>query len=424
MNVKIEQGAVRGMVAAIPSKSHLHRLLICAALADEPTKIYCQHTGAEDIAATVACLEVLGAQVIVLVDGFNVVPINIKDIPKQCVLPCRESGSTLRFLLPVVAALGVTATFAMQGRLPERPLFPLDEQLTKHGITLTRPNATTLRICGQLKAGNYELPGNVSSQYISGLLIALPLLKQDSKLAITGKIESADYLAITINVQREFRVLHDYTEQLYTINGSACYRSPQYTNVDGDWSNGAFWLACGAMPDCSITLNKIYQNSLQGDRLILAILSQLGAVVSRNEEQVTVTENQRQAVDIDAAAIPDLIPVVAAVLSTAIGTSKITNAGRLRIKESDRLATTASTLNALGAKIIELKDGLIIEGVSSLKGGTVDAHNDHRIAMCAAVASLACIEPVILTGAEAVNKSYPQLWFDFAKLGKNLMIEE
>jgi len=417
MKVKIEPGAVSGIVDAIPSKSHLHRLLICAALADQSTKILCQHTGAEDIEATVACLEALGAQIIVLVDGFDIKPINTDKIPEHAVLPVNESGSTLRFLLPVVAALGITATFEMKGRLPERPLYPLDNQLMNKGITLTRPSADTLLVTGQLQFGNYTLPGNISSQYISGLLMALPLLKRDSSLKITGNIESVDYITLTTDVQREFGVEHFDNEQMYMINGSKNYRSPQVIHVDGDWSNGAFWLACGAMPGCSVTLTKMNQNSLQGDRRIIDILSQLGATIGWQENQVTVTADQRQAVDIDASGIPDLIPVVAAVLSVAEGTSRITNAGRLRIKESDRLNTTAATLNALGAKVTELEDGLIIEGVSNLKGGTVDTYNDHRIAMCAAVASLACTEPVMITGAEAVNKSYPQLWADFAKLG-------
>ena len=423
MNVKIEPGAVSGIVDAIPSKSHLHRLLICEALADECTVIGFEHTGAEDIAATVACLDILGAKITWIPDGFDIAPINRESLPSECILPCGESGSTLRFLLPVVAALGITATFEMKGRLPERPLSPLDEQLTKHGVTITRPTISTLQIEGQLQAGDYVLPGNVSSQYISGLLMALPLLKQDSTLKIIGNIESAEYITLTTDVHREFGVVHDYENQTYTINNQN-YQSPQVIQADGDWSNGAFWLACGAMPNCSITLNKIYQNSLQGDRRITDILLQLGATISWQGNQVAVTENQRQAVDIDASGIPDLIPVVAAVLAVAEGTSRITNAGRLRIKESDRLATTAATLNALGAKVTELEDGLMIEGVSSLKGGTVDTHNDHRIAMCAAVAALACTEPVILTGAEAVNKSYPQLWNDFAKLGKKLEIVE
>ena len=417
MNVKIEPESVQGTIDAIPSKSHLHRLLICAAIAKIPREILVKNLEAEDIKATMKCLQIIGARFDQYDHSIRVRAITRTRKPSECVLPVGESGSTLRFLLPVVAALGITATFEMEGRLPERPLHPLDEQLTKHGITITRPTPTTLRTCGQLQAGDYVLPGNVSSQYISGLLMALPLLKQRSTLEITGNIESESYIDLTLAAQQKFRMNHFYNQQKFTITETSRYGGTKALTVDGDWSNGAFWLVCGAMRGSSVTLNKISKKSLQGDRKITDILLQLGATVRWRKNQVTVTGNRRQAVDIDASGIPDLIPVLAAVLSVAEGTSRITNAGRLRMKESDRLATTAATLNTLGAKVTELEDGLIIEGVPNLKGGTVDAHNDHRIAMCAAVAALACTEPVIITGAEAVNKSYPQLWADFAKLG-------
>ena len=424
MIVTMKPGPIRGEVFAIPSKSHLHRLLICAALANKNTVISCEHTGAEDIKATVACLEALGAKITKLEDGFDVVPIDRKKLPENCVLPCKESGSTFRFMLPVVCALGVTGEFYMEGRLPERPIAPLDGQLTSKGITLSKPTPTTLRCEGQLEPGSYTLPGNVSSQYISGLLMALPLLEADSTLEITEDIQSGDYIEITLDVGREFGIQHQLSNQTYTIKGNTEYKSPAHVVADGDWSNGAFWLACGAMPGGDVTLKRMNSNSLQGDRRMADILEQIGANLSWDGDRITVKEKQRNATRIDAGTIPDLIPVISAILSVANGTSVITNASRLRIKESDRLATTASTLNALGAKITELEDGLIIEGVPSLKGGTVDAYIDHRIAMTAAVASLVCTEPVVLTGAQAVNKSYPKLWEDFGKLGKQLVLSE
>ena len=423
MIITIKPGAACGEVFAIPSKSHLHRLLICAALANDNTMISCEHTGAEDINATIACLEALGAKIKKLVDGFEVQPIDFANLPKNCALPCKESGSTFRFMLPVVCALGVIGEFHMEGRLPERPIAPLDEQLINKGIILSKPTPTTLRCEGQLEAGEYTLPGNVSSQYISGLLMALPLLKADSTLEITEDIQSGDYIEITLDVQKEFGVEHVFSKQTYLIKGNSEYKSPEQIIADGDWSNGAFWLACGAMPGGGVTLRGMNPNSLQGDRRMADIVSQIGANLSWDGNQVTVAEDKRKAVEIDAGAIPDLIPVISAILSVAEGTSVITNAGRLRIKESDRLATTAKVLNTLGAKITEQEEGLIIEGVPSLKGGTVDACIDHRIAMTAAVASLACSEPIVLTGAQAVNKSYPKLWEDFEKLGKHLKIE-
>jgi len=422
MIVMLGSGKVAGEVLAIPSKSHLHRLLICAALANDYTLINCRNIEAEDIKATIACLEALGARIKNSVDGFVVRPIEYDKLPEVCVLPCNESGSTFRFMLPIVCALGVTGIFQMEGRLPERPIAPLDAELTRKGITLSKPTPTTLRCEGKLEAGSYTLPGNVSSQYISGLLMALPLLKADSILEITEDIQSADYIEITLDVQREFGIEHPLSNQTYIVKGNGEYQGSKQRvlTADGDWSNGAFWLACGAMPEGNVTLKGLNPNSLQGDRRMADIVSQIGANLSWDGDEVTVTEGDRRAVNIDAGAIPDLIPVICAVLSVAKGTSVITNAGRLRIKESDRLAMTAKVLNTLGAKITEQEDGLIIEGVPALIGKSitvsVDACNDHRIAMLAAVASISYSGRVVLTGAEAVNKSYPRLWDDFAKM--------
>ncbi|MCL1991079.1 MAG: 3-phosphoshikimate 1-carboxyvinyltransferase [Defluviitaleaceae bacterium] len=423
MIVTMEPGPIKGDIFAIPSKSHLHRLLICASLADQATTIYCQHTGAVDIAATVACLQSLGAKIETLTDGFLVQPLDRENLPEKAVLPCKESGSTFRFMLPVVCALGVTGEFQMEGRLPERPIAPLDGVLTGKGITLSRPTEATLRCEGKLEAGTYAIAGNVSSQYISGLLMALPLLEANSTLEITETLQSGDYIAITLGVQKDFGLTHEQIGTTYHVKGGATLTSPSEALTDGDWSNGAFWLASGAMPGGDITLKSINPNSLQGDRRMADIIRQIGARISWDDHAVTVKEGTRHGIEIDAGEIPDLIPVIAAILSVAKGRSVIKNAGRLRIKESDRLATTASTLNALGAKVTELEDGLIIDGVPHLIGGRVDAHIDHRIAMLAAAASTACTEPVILTGAEAVNKSYPKLWEDFEKLGKPLKIE-
>lgn len=424
MKVTMNPSSVKGEVNAIPSKSHLHRLLICGSLADKETKIICAHTGAEDISATVACLEAIGSKIETLSDGFLVQPIDRDNLPSTAILPCKESGSTFRFMLPIVCALGITGDFHMEGRLPERPIAPLDGVLEGKGIKLSRPTQTTLRCEGQLESGTYTIAGNVSSQYISGLLMALPLLEADSTLEITESLQSGDYIAITLGVQKDFGVTHELTDTTYHVKGGTTFTSPSQILTDGDWSNGAFWLACGAMPGGDVTLKNINAHSLQGDRRMADIIRQIGVNLQWEGNEVTATEGKRQAVEIDAGEIPDLIPVISAVLSVAEGVSVIKNAGRLRIKESDRLATTASTLNALGAKVTELEDGLIIEGVKHLKGGMVDAHIDHRIAMLAAVASLACTEPVILTGAQAVNKSYPKLWEDLQPLGKQLEIRE
>jgi 3-phosphoshikimate 1-carboxyvinyltransferase len=421
MTVKILPGGIAGEVAAIPSKSHLHRLLIFATLADSETLIFCRETTAEDIIATVDCLCALGAEIEKNENGYAVTPINREKLAKKnetIILPCGESGSTLRFMLPVVCALGVRGAFEMKGRLPERPLAPLDEQLKSHGIRLWREKPDVLFCEGQLAAGEYELPGDVSSQYVTGLLMALPLLRGKSRLTITSPLESAAYVDITLDVAKNF----GQTYENFEINGVSSFKNPEKINADGDWSNGAFWLCAGAMPRGDIRMSGLEKNSTQGDREIFNVLKKMGADISWSGGVIHAKEKNRAAAEIDAREIPDLIPVLAAVASVSEGTTVFKNAARLRIKESDRLMSTAKTLTALGADIRETEDGLIVEGKKNLRGGTVDAHGDHRIAMMAAIASAACEEPVTVTNAQAVNKSYPNFWRDLEMLGKKILL--
>jgi 3-phosphoshikimate 1-carboxyvinyltransferase len=415
---------------AIPSKSHLHRLLICASLANTSTLLCFAHSQAEDIKATVDCLSALGTKIETVKEGFMVTPLDRQRLPERAVLPCGESGSTLRFILPVVCALGVNGEFAMSGRLPERPLAPLDTELSRHGIRLWRSDANTLCCEGKLTAGNYTLPGNISSQYISGLLLALPLLKENSTLTVEGEIESAEYIAMTLQVAEAFGFSPKIIKNIYEIQGQLTNHASLLSApcsllfVEGDWSNAAFWLCAGAMPGGNIEMTGLNRQSVQGDREICIILEQIGAHLSWEENVLQVCEGERRGVEIDARAIPDLVPVLCAVAAVSAGETIVKNAGRLRLKESDRLTATAQTLNALGANITEEPAGLRIQGVRRLTGGVVDACGDHRIAMMAAIASLASDGAVTITGAQAVNKSYPAFWEKFRFLGKEVIIDE
>jgi len=423
MTVTISPGGVKGEVSAIASKSHLHRLLICAALSDSPTLLRCEQTQAEDITATINCLSALGARIERKHDGFEITPVDRGRLPDQCVLPCMESGSTLRFMLPIVCALGVSGQFQMYGRLPQRPLAPMDEELTRHGIRLWRTDPETLCCNGKLTPGDYFLPGNISSQYITGLLLALPLLEGESSLSVAEPIESEDYIAMTLQAMEVFGVRHPVNSSRYDIRGRN-FSSPGAVDVDGDWSNAAFWLCAGAMPGGNIRLRGLNRASGQGDREICDILTQIGAHISWEGDILNVCEGERRAVEIDAGAIPDLVPVICAVAAVSKGTTVIKNAARLRLKESDRITATAQTLNALGAKVIEQEDGLIVQGVERLSGGVVDGWGDHRIAMMAGVASAACRNPVTITGAQAVKKSYPKFWEKLSALGKEVIMDE
>jgi 3-phosphoshikimate 1-carboxyvinyltransferase len=317
-------------------------------------------------------------------------------------------------LLPVAAALGLEADFKMEGRLPDRPLAPLDEQLTAHGVRLSRPCRELLHVSGQLEPGDYVLPGNVSSQYISGLLFALPLLQGTSTLTVTGKIESAPYIAMTLDALKQFGVQPECHGNVYTVSPTA-YRSPGTAVVEGDWSNAAFWLCAGALSG-PVTVTGLNPDSLQGDRVVADLLAQFGASITQKGTACTAAPGPLRGIDMDAAPIPDLIPALAMVAAAAQGTTTIRNAARLRLKESDRLAAIVRLLRDLGGQAETTADTLIIHGGNPLTGGTADSCGDHRIAMAAAIAAVLCEGPVTVTGAEAVNKSYPDFWNDFRQL--------
>ena len=416
MNKIIRPAKGAGSIAAIPSKSVAHRLLICAALADKPCRIACPRLN-KDIEATADCLRALGAEIGYDNGIFQVNP--IKNAKKEAILNCRESGSTLRFLLPIVAALGSGASFNREGRLKDRPLAPLDEVLTEHGAILSALAEEPFTCRGKLTGGIYEINGGVSSQYISGLLFALPLLKEQCSLKMLGKIESKPYIDLTVNALKTFGINFEFEDNTFVINDDLKYTSPQMIQVEGDWSNAAFFLAMGAIgSDEGITVTGLNLHSAQGDSAIVEILKRFGAKVTVNDREgwVKVQKNNLHGIEIDAAQIPDLVPILAIVAAKAQGKSRIYNASRLRLKESDRLEAMRVNLKALGVQAEETADGLIIEGNGSLKGGTVDSFNDHRIAMSAAAAALIAQEPIIITGAESVEKSYPDFWTDLAKV--------
>jgi 3-phosphoshikimate 1-carboxyvinyltransferase len=416
MNITIGKPIQGGTIQAIASKSMAHRLLICAALAQGDTLVLCQNRS-EDIDATADCLRALGARIAYKNDGFLVSPMAGVETDKPVVLNCGESGSTLRFLLPVCGALGVHALFHMKGRLPQRPLTGLREAMEAHGCKLTHPEPTVLSCEGKLTSGLYRVPGDISSQFVSGLLFALPLLDGHSQIHVEGLLASQPYADMTLDALALFGIsaMDDYG-----IAGAQAYRSPGEARVEGDWSNAAFWLCAGAIGASSVTCTRLNPASKQGDRAVVDLLRRFGARITVEGDAATVLPAVLNGIDIDAQDTPDLVPVLAAVAAVAQGTTIIRNAQRLRIKESDRLRTTTEALNCLGANVTEAPDGLIIHGKKRLAGGQADSHGDHRIAMMAAVVSAACTGPVVIRNAQAVNKSYPGFFEDFAALGGEL----
>ena len=399
MRVTVHPGMLSGVVQAPPSKSHAHRLLICAALADGETVLEGAGTS-RDIEATARCLNALGAQIAPEGSALRVRP--IRTARRGAALDCGESGSTLRFLLPLAALLDCDATLTGQGRLPQRPNGPLIEAMRAHGARFAG-QGLPLTVSGGLRGGEYHLPGDVSSQYFTGLLLALPLLKEDSALIADTPLESTPYIDLTLDAMRAFGVTAQKRENGFFIPGRQRYVSPESLRVEGDWSGAAFWLAANALGS-DVRVEGLNPASAQGDRAAQTLFrpESLGCVDVRD--------------------VPDLMPALAVVMAAVPGAHRITGAARLRIKESDRLQAMAKVLRALGGDVEELPDGLHIAG-HALKGGKVDGFGDHRVVMSAAVLATACENPVTIVGAEAADKSYPGFFADFAALGGKIDVE-
>ncbi|MGN0488457.1 MAG: 3-phosphoshikimate 1-carboxyvinyltransferase [Ruminococcus sp.] len=412
-NINVESSKLKGTVQIPPSKSDVHRAIICAALSRGKCTV-APVALSEDIKATINCIKTLGADIsiendVLTIDGNNLFNVD------NCQLHCGESGSLLRFIIPVVSAMGITATFTGEGRLPERPIGIYLDCLPKAGVKCTTKSGLPLTVEGQLNSGEFEIPGNVSSQFITGLLFALPLVKGDSKIILTSPLESIAYVDITINCMAKFGVKIETTDYGYFIKGNQKYIPCDYT-TEGDWSNAAFFMTAAALTG-EVTVKGVMKNSPQGDKEIAHILKSFGAEVELSENSVTVRKNTLTATDIDARQIPDLVPILAVCASFAKGTTNITGAERLRIKESDRLSAIANALNAVGGKVMEKPDGLVITGVDSISGGLVQGVNDHRIVMAMSVAALMSTGTVTITDKESTNKSYPGYFEEYNKLG-------
>ena len=412
MNVTIQPGPRQGRVRIPASKSQAHRLLLCAALGEGESELLCGGLSA-DIRATMDCLRALGAGIWQEGERLRVKP--IRTAPRSCALPCGESGSTLRFLLPQAGALGTEAVFHRKGRLPQRPLRPLDEELRSHGMKL-REEGEALYASGKLTAGDYTLPGNVSSQFISGLLMALPQLPGDSRLTVTGDLESAGYVAMTEDTLAESGIRWQRTGQVWSIPGGQRFHPPRLCQVEGDWSNAAFFLCAGALSRRGVTVEGLPLRSSQGDQAVLRLLRRFGAEVTEREGAVTVRSGMLHGITVDAGPIPDLIPTLSVVAAASVGDSRIENARRLRDKESDRLEGTAALIRDLGGSARVEGDTLIIHGRGGLRGGNASVLGDHRLAMAAAIAACACRESVTVDDSRCVEKSYPRFWEDFRQL--------
>lgn len=417
MNVTVYPSKLIGEVKAIPSKSMAHRLLICAAMSEGVTRVRCSESS-QDIEATIACLKAMGSN-IVKIGNMYLVPKVTVHAGQSVTLDCNESGTTLRLMMCVAAGLGLCARFKGCDRLFERPLEPLAQVLTDHGIVISRDADNRIIQSGRAFGYDYEITGEVSSQFISGLLLMLPLCG-GGNLTVTGNFESKPYVDLTVKALLDSDVSVSEEGRSYTVRGRYDLRD---TLVEGDWSNAAFFLAAGALGG-NVKVNCLDAESAQGDKEILSLLCDFGAEIQKEKNKVSCKGRELCAQKIDVSNIPDLVPVLAVIASGAKGTTSITGAKRLRLKESDRLRTVSEMINNLGGRCFEKEDSLIIEGAGVLTGGEVDACNDHRIAMSAAIAACICEHPVVIKGAQAVEKSYPGFFEDLQSLGVHTLVEE
>lgn len=392
-SVTIEPSKPLGQVVLPPSKSAAHRALICSYLARGGTVK--PIIDSQDMMATTNALKALQ-------NGDNIID-------------CFESGSTLRFIIPIAAALGKRVTFVGSGRLPQRPLDAYLELLPKHGVSVTSEGGLPFTISGQLKAGHYEIAGDISSQYITGLLLALPLLDGDSAIHITTALQSKPYVDMTLSVMESYGVFVRETDFGYLICGNQSYNKIDF-DVEGDWSQAAAFMASGAIGG-DVTVSGVNMNSLQGDRVICDILKAFGANIKAEETSVQTTQGQLKGTIIDASDIPDMVPALAVTAAFAQGETIIKGAGRLRYKESDRIKSTVENLRAMGVTADETDDGMVVIGASQLNGANLRGYNDHRIVMAFSVAAMFAKGTSTIDDAHSINKSYPSFFEDYRRIG-------
>lgn len=409
----ISPSVIRGTLTPPPSKSAAHRLLIAAALAGGG-RVRGLSLSA-DMEATLRAVRGLGVSVRLDGDAACFSPAPPSSSPSPLPVDCGESGSTLRFLIPLYAARGIPAVFTGHGRLPERPLGVYADCLPSHGVALSATAGLPLTVTGRLTGGDFALPGDVSSQFITGLLFALPLCREDSRIRLTTPLESAGYVDMTLQVLRQASIRVEPLEDGWFIPGSQTYQ-PLDTAVESDWSQAAFLLAAGALGG-EVTLTGLNPASAQGDREALSLFRRFGASVEEAPGRIVCRKAPLHGIDIDAAQIPDLVPVLAVTAALANGVTRITGAARLRLKESDRLTAVADGIRRLGGRVEEGPDSLTITGVSRLAGGRAEGYNDHRIVMALSMAALGCEAPVTVTDAQSVAKSWPAFFEDYRAIG-------
>lgn len=416
LDIELFPSILNGKIKAPPSKSLSHRALICASLAKGQSTIT-NIAYSEDILATISALELLGAKFERFDDKLIVKGTKRIKAPHNAI-NCNESGSTLRFLIPIFSLSDKEISFTGNPSLIKRPQSIYKEIFTQDGNTF-KVTDNIIKVNGSIVGREYLIKGNVSSQFFTGLMFALPLLEEDSTILVEGILESRSYINLTIQILEEFGIEIKELENGYFIKGNQSY-NPRNYKIEGDYSQAAFFLVGGVL-NGHIKVCDLEHESFQGDKAIIDVIKVMKGKVIHMENGFVTESSSTVGTSIDLSDFPDLGPIIALLGSLSEGKTRITNASRLRIKESDRIESTVKTLKALGANISSTKDEIIIRGKTALKGGvTLDSYNDHRIAMMISIAASLSKEKVILTNANAVSKSYPNFFEDYASVGGQL----
>ncbi|MGL4483341.1 MAG: 3-phosphoshikimate 1-carboxyvinyltransferase [Anaerovoracaceae bacterium] len=472
MNITIKPNRISGSIIVPPSKSYFHRVLIAAAFSNSSSKIaYCGKGEdlSEDILATINCLTEMGAEIEIRDNTIFVNPLKKKEVD-ELKLDFQESGTTARLLTPLAAIISEKFTAYGKGKLPERPFSELLDAMKKNGGQIELNNKIVnetnswennkvnskkemFTVYGKLKPGKYELPGNVSSQYISALLFTLPMLYGDSVIELSSKLESKSYVDMTIKILKDFgveiiegikeiedEVIYDSVTNVqtiiykgekaetYSIKGNQNYISPKEIIVEGDWSNSSYFLILKAL-EAEIELSGLDKNSTQGDKRVLQLLYMLtnkrNNMLGLHFENGEGPRNEYDFVEtfFNVEDTPDLVPGLAVMAALTKGKTKLVNCKRLRLKESDRVESTLAMIKALGGDIYADQNNIHINGKNLLNGGEVQSYGDHRIVMAAAIASYKCKNPIKIIGAESVNKSFPNFFYEMEKIGFEINIE-
>ncbi|MHA2355426.1 MAG: 3-phosphoshikimate 1-carboxyvinyltransferase [Candidatus Thorarchaeota archaeon] len=425
MRAIVHRSAIHGSVNAPPSKSYTHRAIVCGLLSSGTTNVR-NPLLSDDTKTTLRISEMMGADIRrgneIEITG----PIELKAPASE--MDCHGSGTTLRIFTALSALTSGRCVLTGDDTLRRRPVGDLIEGLRQLGVdakSMGGNDRPPVEIRSQgLTGGTVRIRGDVTSQYITGLLFACSKAKTDSRIELTTGLESRPYVEMTLDVMRQFGAEAEPSDDwsTLTVSGGQDYQSQNYT-VEGDFSSAAFLMAAGALAG-SVSVKGLRIDSVQGDAAVVRLLKSMESGVKNHNDSLEVNHNEIQAIDIDASDIPDLVPVMTVLATQAVGTTTIYNAGRLRLKESDRLASTSQELRKMGAEITESKDGLTITGPTPLRGTGIDSHDDHRIAMAGVIAGLVADGPTVVENIDCVDKSYPAFISDIKSIGAQVELKE